>query len=457
MTTPVDETPAATQESKARGLIRVVQWFRPAPHISRLPPAAASKLYPAYRWRIFEAAFIAYATFYLVRNNLAPVADPFKTALHYDKVMFGHILSGTAIAYGVGKFVMGYFADRSDARKYVALGMLLTAAINFAFGASRNFYAHLILWTLNGFVQGMGYGPCTRGLSHWFSVKERGSIFGVWNISHNVGGGIAGYLAAKCAELWGWSSAFYVPGAIATAAAIYLFWRMRDTPQSVGLPPVEEYKNDYPPEEREGHERDLTTRELLFKYILPNKMLWILSFANIFVYIARYAMVDWGPQYLREVKGATVAQGGFSTTLIEFSGAAGMLIMGWLSDKIGGLRGRVSVLSMLPLLIVFPAILLTPKGMLWLDFTLFAILGFFVYTPVLFSGVISLDLTTKKAVGTAAGFVGFFGYVGRVIQAEGIGRISQHHGWTPALWTVVGCTFVGVVLLAFTWNVRPRG
>jgi len=232
---------------------------------------------------------------------------------------------------------------------------------------------------------------------------------------------------------------------------------MRDTPQSVGLPPVEEYKNDYPPEERESHERDLTTRELLFKYILPNKMLWILSFANIFVYIARYAMVDWGPLYLREVKGATVTQGGLSTTLIEFSGAAGMLIMGWFSDKIGGRRGRVSVLSMLPLLIVFPAILLTPKGMLWLDLTLFAILGFFVYTPVLFSGVISLDLTTKKAVGTAAGFVGFFGYVGRVFQAEGIGRISQHHGWTPALWTVVGCTFVGLVLLAFTWNVRPRG
>jgi OPA family glycerol-3-phosphate transporter-like MFS transporter len=436
MTTPVGETTVALQASKTRGFARVLQWFRPAPHVARLPQSEIARLYPAYRWRIFEAAFIAYATFYIVRNNLAPVSDPFMRALHYDKVMLGHILSGTAIAYGIGKFVMGYFADRSDARKYVAFGMLLTALINFAFGASRNFQAHFYLWTLNGFFQG---------------------IFGVWNISHNVGGGIAGYLAAKCAEQWGWSSAFYVPGAIALVGAAYLFWRMRDAPQSVGLPCVEEYKDDYPPEERESHERELTTRELLFKYILPNRMLWVLSIANIFVYIARYAMVDWGPQYLREVKGATVGQGGFSTLLIEFSGAAGMLIMGRLSDKTGGRRGRVSVISMLPLLIIFPAILLTPKGILWLDLSLFAILGFFVYTPVLFSGVISLDLTTKKAVGTAAGFVGFFGYLGRVIQAEGIGRISQNYGWTPALWTVVGCTFVGIVLLAFTWNVRPRG
>ncbi|MGD0262857.1 MAG: MFS transporter, partial [Verrucomicrobiota bacterium] len=319
------------------------------------------------------------------------------------------------------------------------------------------YWTHLFLWTLNGFVQGMGYGPCTRGLSHWYSVKERGAIFGVWNISHNVGGGIAGYLAAKCAEHWGWASAFYVPGVIATLCAFYLFWRMRDTPQAEGLPPVEEYKKDYPPEEREDHEKELSARELLWKYILPNKMLWVLSIANIFVYIARYAMVDWGPTYLKEVKGASLAEGGFSTLVIEFAGAAGMLTMGWLSDKLGGRRGRVSVMAMIPLLVAFAAIRVTPKGMLWLDMTLFAVIGFFVYTPVMFSGVMSLDLTTKKAVGTAAGFVGFFGYVGRVIQGKGLGWLAQYYGWDPALWAVLGCTAIGIILLAFLWNVRPRG
>ena len=143
---------------------------------------------------------MAYAMFYVVRNNFAPVSKEIGAALHYDKAMIGDILAGTAIAYGIGKFVMGYFADRSDARKYVAVGMLLTAALNFLFGATTNYTAHVLLWTLNGFVQGMGYGPCTRGLSHWYSARERGTIFGVWNVSHNIGGGIAGYLAAKSAE-----------------------------------------------------------------------------------------------------------------------------------------------------------------------------------------------------------------------------------------------------------------
>jgi OPA family glycerol-3-phosphate transporter-like MFS transporter len=435
----------------------LIAWFKPAPPQPRLPQAEVERLYPVYRWRIFEAAFIAYATFYIVRNNFAPVSKEIGAALHYDKSMIGDILAGTAIAYGLGKFVMGYFADRSDARKYVAVGMLLTAGLNFLFGATSNYWGHVFLWTLNGFVQGMGYGPCCRGLSHWFSVKERGTIFGLWNTSHNIGGGIAGYLAARCAEHWGWQSAFFVPGIIATCCAVYLFWRMRDTPQSVGLPSIEEFKKEFPPDEKEAHEKELSARELLFKYIFPNKLLWVLSIANIFVYIARYAMVDWGPTYLKEVKGASLSQGGFSTLVIEFAGAAGMLTMGWLSDKLGGRRARVSVIAMIPLVIAFAAIRITPKGMLWLDMALFAVIGFLVYTPVMFSGVMSLDLTTKKAVGTAAGFVGFFGYVGRVIQGKGLGWIAQHYGWDAGLYAVIICTVLGILLLALLWNVRPRG
>ena len=554
------------------------RWFRPAPHLPRRSEADIKRLYPRLRWQVFEATFIAYAAFYMVRNNFAPVSKEIGEALHYDKSMIGDILLGTSIAYGIGKLVMGFFADRSDSRKYLAVGMLMTAAINFAFGSTTTHWGHVLLWTINGFVQGMGYGPCARGLSHWYSVKERGTIFGRWNVSHNIGGGIAGWLAAWCAHRWGWPSAFYVPGAIAVVGAIYLFWRMRDTPQSEGLPPIEEYKNDWPPDETERHERDLTFKEMFLKYILPNKMLWVLAFANIFVYIARYAMVDWGPTYLKEVKGASLVKGGFSTLVIEFAGAAGMLTMGWVSDKLGGRRGRVSLFAMIPLLLAFLGLILsgslfltekdiknpvgfmekihsgtnaistfiwnefseksqqdlinsasdpeaerkllmtelntilkgtnfydsvrfenialrektealvtqklqsgeliyfnrllledafpsevrqsrfTQDSLYWLNMALFGVIGFFIYVPVMFSGVMALDLTSKKAAATAAGFVGLFGYVGgRVIQGKGLGVIAQNYGWDAGLYAIIVCIVLGIVLLSFLWNVKPRG
>jgi OPA family glycerol-3-phosphate transporter-like MFS transporter len=334
--------------------------------------------------------------------------------------------------------------------------MMLTAGCNFLFGGASNYDVQLVLWTINGFVQGMGYGPCTRGLSHWYSVKERGTIFGVWNTSHCFGGAAAGFVAAACAQEWGWRSAFYVPGIIAAIGSLYLFWRMRDTPQSEGLPSIEEFKNDWPPEEKERHERELSFREIFLHYILPNKMLWLLAFANIFVYVARYAMVDWGPTYLKEVKGATLVGGGISTLVIELSGAAGMIIMGLISDRIGGRRARLSALAMIPLVPAFFG--LVHAQSLWQSMFLFGIIGFFVYTPVTFSGVVALDLTSKKAQATAAGFVGCFGYVGgRVIQGIGLGWIAQNYGWDAGLYAIIGCIVLGFALLAFLWNVRPRG
>lgn len=553
-----------------------LEWFKPAPEIPRKSEAEIARLYPRLRWQVFESAFLAYAMFYIVRNNLAPVSKEMGEALHYSKSMIGDILLGTSVAYGIGKLVMGYFADHSDSRKYLAFGLLLTAVLNFAFGATASYAGHVLLWTVNGFVQGMGYGPCARGLSHWYSIKERGTVFGQWNVSHNIGGGIAGWLAALCAQHWGWPSAFYVPGVIATIGAGYLFWRVRDTPQSEGLPPIEEYKNDWPPDEKESHQRELTFKEMFLTYILPNKMLWVLAFANVFVYIARYAMVDWGPTYLKEVKGASLAKGGFSTLVIEFAGAAGMLAMGWLSDKLGGRRGRVSLFAMIPLLLAFLGLIMsgsllltkedvkdagaitqklrsgqddiyeqlwsqipeesraklssadpagqqalliaelnkilkgkniydanmfasvplrektaelkgkelkagdltyfnrllledafpsavrqsrfTQDGLYWLNMVLFGVIGFFVYVPVMFSGVMALDLTSKKAAATAAGFVGLFGYVGgRVIQGKGLGVIAQNYGWDAGLYAIIVCILLGIVLLAFLWNVKPRG
>ncbi len=429
--------------------------FPPAPHRARRPDEEVRRLYPRFRWQILEATFIGYAVYYLVRNNLPVVAKEMGEALHYSKSQTGDLLALTALAYGVGKFLMGAWSDRSNPRYFMSAGLALTALCNFLFGASSSYPVHLALWTLNGLAQGMGWPPCGRSLGHWFSLRERGSIFAVWNISHNLGGGIAGLVAAYATQAGGWRNAFFVPGVLALLCAAYLLWRLRDTPQSEGLPPIEEYKDDLPdPIQRHG-ERELGTRELLVDYILRNRYLWLFAVANFFVYIARYSMLDWGPTYLKEVKGATLAQGGQSTAILNFAGIFSTLLMGWLSDRLSGRRGMVSLLCMIPVFAAFAGILWTPPGMLWLDLALFGVIGFFVYPPVMLLGVAGLDFTSKKAVGAGAGFIGLFGYLGRMAQGKGLGWMVDHWGWTPALWAILGCAFMAIVLLSLTWRLRP--
>ena len=446
---------------------KIRKFFAAAPHIERLPEEEVKRLYPKFRWQIMESTFVGYGVFYLVRNNLSVVAKDMGEALSYSNSMIGSIFAVTAISYGLGKFLMGSVSDRSDPRKFMAFGLLLTAMCNFIFGSIANYHLHLVLWAMNGFFQGMGWPPCGRSMGHWFSEKERGLTFSIWNTSHNVGGGLAGFIAAWATGYFGgWQYAFFFPGVLATIGAVYLFWRLRDTPQSLGLPSVEEYKNDFTEEEKiHGTlERELTAKELFVDKVLTNKWIWLLAIANFFSYVARYSMLDWGPMYLREIKNATLTGGGIAILVIEFGGIPSTILFGWISDLAGGRRGMVAVLCLVPILVAFTGILFTPAGYLWLDMTMLAIVGFFIYPVINFIVIMALDLTSKKAIGTAAGFIGLFGYIGRMVQGQGFGWMVDYFtplygketAWEIVIYSIIGCTFIAIILMSFTWKMRPK-
>jgi len=446
----------------------ISSFLAPAPPREPLPENEVKRVYPWYRWRVLESTFIGYAAFYLVRsNNLSVVAKDLQSVLHYSKSDIGSIMAITAATYGLGKFLLGAMSDRSNARKFLTTGLLLTALCNFAFGASHVFSVHLLLWVLNGFFQGMGWPPCGRSMGHWFSENERGLTFSIWNTAHNLGGGVAGVVAAWAVlHFGGWQYAFYVPGLMALVLAGYTWLRLVDTPQSVGLPRIEDYRNDHPQgiQTEAAHERDLTTRELFVDNVLKNKFIWLLAFANFFAYVSRYSMLDWGPMYLQEMKHATIAKGGLAVLAIEFGGIPSTILLGWVSDRLGGRRGMVATLCMIPIILAFTTILLTPTTMIWLDMTMLAAIGFFIYPVINLIVIQALDLTSKKAIGTAAGFIGLLGYIGKVVEAQGFGMMLEHFGktrgdvfaWHLVLYSILGCSLLAGVLLAFTWKLKPR-
>jgi OPA family glycerol-3-phosphate transporter-like MFS transporter len=444
------------------------RFYAPPAPIPQRSAEEVARVYPAYRWRVLEATFLGYAAYYLVRNNVALVTPEMHKSLGYTMEQIGNITAITAISYGLSKFVMGVLSDRSDARKFIATGLVLTAALNFAFGATTDYSTHFWLWALNGFAQGMGWPPCGRTMGHWFSESERGFTFSIWNTSHNVGGGAAGILAAwSVSHFGGWQYAFYVPALIAVLGAFYLLVRLRDTPQSVGLPPIEEYRNDYPASVDKSNlveERELTFREILFDKVLLNPWVWLLAIANFFAYITRYSMLDWGPTYLRDVKGASAMGGGWSTAALEFGGIPSTIALGWLSDKLGGRRGMVAALCMIPIVAAFTVILYTPPGFLAVDMLMLITIGFFIYPVINLITIAALDIVSKKAIGAAAGFIGLLGYAGRTVQAKGFGWVIHNYSptlgkaaaWDIVLYSILACGVLAGVLLAFTWSMRPR-
>jgi len=433
-------------------------FLRPAPDAPRLPVERIDPEYRRLRWQVFAGIFIGYAAYYLVRKNFA-LAMPDILAEHpeYTKAQLGTAMTGLSIAYGASKFLMGSVSDRSNPRWFMPLGLLLSAGLMLVFGLSEAVYSSLFaivaLMTLNGWVSGMGWPPSGKTMVHWWSTRERGRIVSYWNVAHNVGNGTAAPLALLGVALLGtWTAKFTFNALVAAAIAIVIWFLLRDTPQSCGLPPVEEYKNDYPSTYKSEHEQIFTFRQIFFEHVLPKKYLWAIAFANAFVYFVRYGVVDWIPTYMQTAKGFSFQDSTVAWAMFEYAAIPGTILCGWMSDTVfKGRRAPATIVYMLATLVGVIVYAMNGKGPLWIDQASLIWIGFFVYGPVMIIGLHALDLVPKKAAGTAAGFTGFFGYVfGSAVAGTGVGWIADHWGWGGVFVTMVACCLLAILFSALT-------
>ncbi|HTX05540.1 MAG TPA: phosphoglycerate transporter protein PgtP [Steroidobacteraceae bacterium] len=436
----------------------MISFLRPAAFAPSLPAAEVDRAYRRLRWRVFTGIFIGYAGYYLVRNNLAlAIPDILRQHPQFSKAALGSALTGLSIAYGISKFLMGSVSDRSNPRYFLPLGLLASSAIMAALGVfpllSGSLAILMITQVANGWVQGMGWPPCGKSMVHWFSTRERGLTVSVWNTAHNVGGALVANLALLGVMLFhDWRAKFYFNALIAAAVAIGVHFLLEDAPQSRGLPPIEQYKDDYPPDYSEAHEQPLSLRQILFDYVLANRYLWAIAVANAFCYFVRYGVENWIPTYLQTAKGFSFNQSSIGWSLYEYAAIPGTIACGYISDRwFKGKRAPATILFMALTLVAVIAYWLNSHGPLWLDYAALIAIGFLIYGPIMIIGLHSLDLVPKKAAGTAAGFTGLFGYVfGSAIAGTGVGWIADHFGWGGVFMTMVACCLLTMLFSALT-------
>lgn len=411
--------------------------------------------YKKHRLRVFLGIFIGYAAYYLVRKNFSLIM-PDLIEEGYTKSQLGWVLSAISIAYGISKFLMGSVSDRSNSKVFLSLGLVLSSLTMIFMGLIPLFTSSVVimfvLLFLNGWFQGMGWPACGRTMVHWFSTTERGTKMSIWNIAHNIGGGLIGPLAILGLAIFNdWHSALYFPALIALIISVLVYFLMEDTPQSCGLPSIEKWKNDYPVDyHHEKSEQELSGKEIFFTYVFKNRFLWFIAIANAFVYLIRYGVLDWAPTYLSETRNLDLSTSGWAYFLYEYAGIPGTLLAGWLSDKVfKGQRAQVSIIYMI-FVLIFIFVYWFSYSLLLINISLIAI-GFLVYGPVMLIGVHALDLAPKKAAGTAAGFTGLFGYLGGAVFANiAMGHIVDTWGWDGGFYVLITATIISILLLTLT-------
>ncbi|WP_054951965.1 MFS transporter [Flaviflexus massiliensis] len=443
---------------KSRGSLGVLAAPSVAP---RLPEEEQAPLYKRLRGQAFLGIFLGYAGYYLIRNNVSIVSAVLEEHNVLDALGLGIVANAVLFSYGLSKFFMAMLSDRANARYFLPLGLALSAIVNLLLAfvpiltASVGIFATMMF--INGWFQGMGWPPSGRVLVHWFSTNERGWMTSIWNCAHNVGGAGVGILSAWALSEFAsneadWTPAFWVPAIVALVVAVIAFILIRDRPEAVGLPPIEEWREDPAKVDETAEELEMPWKDKLFKHVLTNRVIVLLALTNVFVYTLRYGVLNWIPIYLtNQIHAANITDGIIGFAIYELAGIVGTLLCGWMSDKVfKGWRSGAGLVFILGVGIALVFYWQIPASApLWIFYVLIAIIGGLIYGPVMLIGLMAIDMSPTNIAGTAAGFTGLFGYLlGASLASTGVGLLVKHFGWD-----VTFACLVGVVLLAlvFMW------
>ncbi|MCC8398845.1 MAG: MFS transporter [Rickettsia endosymbiont of Labidopullus appendiculatus] len=416
------------------------------------PPYA--KKYNSWRIRILYSIIIGYSTFILCRQNFSIVMPALMEHFDVTKTQLGWILTTASIFYGVGKLCNGFLSDRSNARIFMVVGLVCVGIITLLSGFASSITSLGILWILNHWFQSMGWPPATRMLTYWYASKELGTKWSLGATSNQIGGAITMIVCSYLIDFYGWESAFIIPGIVALLISLFLFNRLRNSPNEVNLPIVEEYKECAISLDSDC-DNLLTTQ--LIKIVFCNRLMWYVCFANMFVYIVRSGIMFWAPVFLYELKNVTITQAGWQVASYDILGLIGGIVAGWMSDKIfQGRRGPVGSVFMFALAVTIILFWQIPNDNEIFSIITLALVGFFVAGPQVLIGIATADFTNKQAVGTANGLSGLFGYLGAALAGVCVGWISDNLGWNGVFLFFSLSAFLGAILFSLTWNHSSR-
>ena len=423
-------------------------------------PISKSSSVEAWQRRIFLILWITYASFYIGRVNISVALPGMMAEFGWTKADVGAI--GTALfwAYAIGQFINGQLGDKFGSRVLITVGLTVSALMNLLFGFSQAIGVMIIIWAVNGYFQSMGWAPTVKTLANWFPPRMRGKLSGRLGTSYILGGAISVALAGFITARFGWRATFFVPVVILLVSAIHWYLRARNSPESAGLPTLEELEGEATP--TEGKEISSEDKYLGLRYTLKqslgNRVVWIMGFGLFFVNIVRYGFLTWAPTYLFEIQKDGIDKAAYSSIIFPLAGAVGAIFAGWATDRwFQSRRAPVAGIFLFMTGIAawgYRAIDL--ENQWFLGLITLATIGFFVFgAHVLIVAAAPMDFGTRKAASSATGFIDGMGYLGAGLQGIVTGLLVDRWGWTAgfAFWIV--CAFLAAGVMIVLWKYKP--
>ena len=394
------------------------------------------KTYKALRARTFWGATAAYSLFYLCRLSMGVVKKPLIDEGLFSAAELGVIASAFYFVYAIGKFVNGFIADYCNVRRYMATGLAISSVINLLMGLIGIAHGYtdfppyavylifVVLWGINGWVLSMGSPSGIVSLSRWFPQSRRGTYYSIFCSTPYIGEALSMIITGSIVAAFGWEYGFIASAFGGFIGVGIILMLVSDTPQSKGLPSIQEISGE------EIRQVDRMPVRDIQRYVLRHPAIWIIAVSCAFINLVKYGLMEWGVLYLQGAREYSLEAASWIIGFSAVFAIMGTVGAGWLSDTVfKGDRVKPALISGFISLAAL-ALFLLVDGSKWVMASFVSV--FSLAVGVLYcivSGLMAIDIVPRKATGAALGIVGISSYmtigIQNIVSGQLIDRFSE--------------------------------
>lgn len=389
-----------------------------------VPPEEIARRLRSWRMRVFVATWLCYAGYYFGRRPFYILKSQLAQDLGFSATTLGQVGAIYLVAYALAQFLAGALGNRFGPRVMLLSGMAVSMAANVGFGVATSSSAFFVLMAVNGAAQATGWSAGVGTMASWFNRQERGRVMGIWATNFQAGGVAANWLTALVLGHFDWRTALFSSLAVFAAVWLVVLVNQRNRPADLGLPDVKDEGEVGSGDGRSDASAGLGwTRDATINVILVGSYYFFLK-------LIRYALWSWVPFVLARNYGLSGSDAGYVSTVFDLCGIPGVIITGWLSDKVFGAR-RAGISLFMTVAMALSCLLLFAAGQV--SVTMFAVaiglIGFTLYGPdALLTGAGAMDIGSRRAATLAAGIISGIGSCGPVVQELVIARMLDAKG-----------------------------
>ena len=353
---------------------------------------------------------------FLDRGIAGALVEPIRLEFSLTDMQVGWVNTVFTLVYALVGVPLGRLTDNFARTRLIAIGVSLWSLLTAASGLAGNYAAYLAA----RIGVGIGEASCAPAgqslIGDMYPPERRGRAMSIFMLGLPLGLFAAYLVSGHVAHAWGWRAPFFaacVPGLILAGLALLIHEPARGASEKQPIRPAARGRSAY-------------------VAILSVQTIWWIILSGMLFNFNSYAVNTFQTAFLQRFHGLDIAQANnISAVSLGLAGALGLLLGGWLGDRLHTRRanGRL-LLAAASLTCAAPCVffaLQQPAGSV-LPFTVLMATSSamsFVYYSTVYSAI--QDVVPPTLRGTAVSLYFFGMYVlGASFGSTAMGALSDH-------------------------------